>query len=262
MISGLGFFEILVILIVVLMFFGSKELPHFIREGARMIAKLRRYSEKVRRELNEVTRVADVSDTIEDENDVNKRKERVRTAYLEKRKELSEEERKEKSSKIAELLYGTDEYKKARAVLMYASTRTEVQTYDSIRDMLSDGKRIVLPYCRPNSTEIGLAEIKNVPDDLQEGQYKMMEPKDELKDNFLKSDIQLAIIPGVTFDKNGGRLGRGKGCYDYFLKEIKTKVPLVGFSFQCQILDDDLPFDYHDVPMDLVITEEGVRRYS
>ena len=52
------------------------------------------------------------------------------------------------------------------------------------------------------------------------------------------------------------------GAYDYFIKELKTRVPLVGFAFQCQCLDDDLPFDYHDVPMDLVITEEGIRRYS
>ncbi len=262
MISGLGFFEILIILLIVLMFFGSKELPHFIRESARMIGKLRRYSEKVRRELNEVTRAADVSDTVEDEDDVNKRKEQVRTAYLAKRKELSNTERTEKSAAIAGRLYETDEYKRTRAVLTYASTRTEVQTYDSIRYMLADGKRVVLPYCKPNSTEMGLAEITNIDEDLQEGQYRMMEPKEELRDNFLKSDIQLVICPGVAFDKNGGRLGRGKGCYDYFIKELKTRVPLVGFAFQCQCLDDDLPFDYHDVPMDLVITEEGIRRYS
>ncbi len=260
MISGLGFFEILVILLIILMFFGSKELPHFIREGARMVGKLRRYSEKVRRELNDVTQIADVSDTIDPDDDVNKRKDKVRHDCLTKRKLFSDEEHKEKSARIAENLFGTEEYKKARTVLLYAATKTEVQTLDCIQGILDNGKRVILPYCYPKSTEMGIAEITSIAEDLIPGEFNVMEPRDELKDNFLKSDIDLVVCPGVAFDKQCGRLGRGKGCYDYFLKELKEKAPLVGFSYQCQIIDDDLPFDYHDIPMDIVITEEAITR--
>lgn len=259
MISGLGFFEILVVLLIVLMFFGSKELPHFIREGARMIGKLRRYSDKVRRELNDVTNITN----IDDENvydTVDKKKEDLRTRFLNARKSLSEDERKQKSARIVEYFFDTEEFKKARVVMMYAATRTEVQTAECITNILSMDKRVILPYCPRASTDIGIAEIKKLSEDISEGQYKILEPRDELRDNFLKSDIQLVVCPGVGFDKNGARLGRGKGCYDYFLKEIRGKVTIVGFAYQCQMLDEDLPFDYHDIPVDILITEEGLQK--
>lgn len=264
MISGLGFFEVIIILLIVLMFFGSKELPRFIREAARMIGKLRLYSEKVRRELNEVTSftsdIASPEKSFRDE--VNEKKNRLRAICLKRRKSLTEEEHTQKSARIAEYLFETDEFKKAKTVLMYAATKTEVRTEECIKSMLSKGRRVVLPYCYPNSSEMGIAEIKDFSTDIRVGEYKMLEPVDEIRNNFLKSDIQLVVCPGVGFDKNGARLGRGKGCYDAFLKELKEKAPIVGFAYQCQMLSEDLPFDYHDIPMDMIITEEGAKRYG
>ncbi len=261
MISGLGFFEILIIFLVILMFFGSKELPHFIRESARMIGKLRRYSDKVRRELNEVTDITRVDETFDD-NDVNVLKKKIRDQCLEARKALTREEHTQKSGQVAGFLFDTEEFKKARTILMYVATRTEVQTLDCIEQVLNMDKRVVLPYTKSNSSEMGIAEIKDITKDVCLGQYKMLEPCEELRDNFLKSDIQLVVSPGVGFDKNGARLGRGKGCYDYFLKEIKGKAPIAAFAYQCQVLDEDLPFDYHDIPVDMLITEEGVQRFG
>ena len=62
----------------------------------------------------------------------------------------------------------------------------------------------------------------------------------------------------MAFDIYGGRLGNGKGYYDSFLKEIKGRIPLFGIAFDCQIRSENLPFDYHDVSMDQVITESGL----
>ena len=264
MISGLGFFEIIIIVLIVLMFFGSKELPRFIREAARMIGKLRLYSEKVRRELNEVTNIT--SDIASPEksfrDEVTEKKNKVREICLKKRKSLTEEEHKKKSASITGHLFETEEFKKAQTVLLYAATKTEVQTEECIKSILAKGKRIILPYCYSNSSEMGIAEIKDFSTDIRVGEYKMLEPVDEIRNNFLKSDIQLIICPGVGFDKNGARLGRGKGCYDAFIKELKEKAPIVGFAYQCQMLNEDLPFDYHDIPMDMIITEEGVKRFG
>ena len=264
MISGLGFFEIIIIIFIVLMFFGSKELPRFIREAARMIGKLRLYSEKVRRELNEVTNIT--SDIASPEksfrDEVNEKKDKVRTICLKKRTLLTEDEHKQESARIAEYLFETEEFKKSQVIMMYVATKTEVQTEECIKNILSKGKRVILPYCYPKSTQMGIAEIKDIATDLREGEYKIQEPRDDLRDNFLKSDIQLVVCPGVGFDKNGARLGRGKGCYDAFLKELKEKAKIVGFAYKCQMLNEDLPFDYHDIPMDIIITEEGVKRFG
>ncbi len=257
MISGLGLFEILIVLLIVLMFFGSKELPHFIREGGRFLAKIRRYSDKVRREINDVTRVVDVNESDYDE--VGEKKEKIRKTCLDKRKSLTNDEREKYSAGIIDHLMDTEEFSNATAILMYVATKTEVQTRECINKILSMGKRVIVPYCFPNSTEMGIAEIKEYDNDLTKGQYNIQEPNKELRDNFLKSDIRLAICPGVGFDKNGSRLGRGKGCYDYFLKEIKSKITIVGLAFQCQMLEETLPFDYHDIPVDLLITEKGIQ---
>jgi 5-formyltetrahydrofolate cyclo-ligase len=256
-ISGLGFFEILIVLLIVLMFFGSKELPRFIRETGRFLAKVRRYSDKVRRELNDATRITDFDESDYDE--VGEKKKKLRTICLDKRKELTDKQRKEYSARIVEQFLDTEEFSSATAVMMYAATKTEVQTRECVETILTQGKRVIMPYCFPNSTEMGIAEIKDYSKDLTSGQYNILEPLNELRDNFLKSDIRLVVCPGVGFDKNGARLGRGKGCYDYFLKELKSKITLVGFAFQCQILEEPLPFDYHDIPVDLLITEKGIQ---
>ena len=265
MISGLGFFEILIVFLIVLMFFGSKELPRFIKEAARMIGKLRLYSEKVRRELNDITNItgdiASPETSFRDE--VNEKKDKIRSICLKKRKSLTEEEHKQKSASIVKYLFETEEFKTAQVIMVYVSTKTEVQTEDCIKNILSMGKRVILPYCYPNSTEMGIAEIKDIGADLREGEYKIREPRDDLRDNFLKSDIQLVVCPGVGFDKNGARLGRGKGCYDVFLKELKERAKIVGFAYKSQmLLNEDLPFDYHDITMDIIITEEGITRFG
>lgn len=260
MISGLGFFEILVILLMILMFFGSKELPHFIKEGARLIAKMRRYGDKVRRELNDITHLEEPVHVQNYENEINTQKNKIRSVCKKKRDSLSENERKEKSARIVKYLFETDEFKKAGAVMIYASYRTEVQTVECINTMIQMGKRVILPFCRPQSNEMGIAEIKDFSKDVAPGQFNILEPHIELRDNFFKSDLQLIICPGVGFDKFGGRLGYGKGYYDYFLKEVKDKITSVGFAFQCQMLQESIPFDYHDIPVDIIITENGVQK--
>lgn len=257
MISGLGIFEILIILLIVLMFFGSKELPHFIKESAKFIGKIKRYSEKVRRELNEVTQITDSVDNYD--NEVNMQKNTLRKKCLNSRKSLSENDRKEKSVRIAEHFYALPEYEKFSVIMMYVSTPFEVQTRECIAKLLEDGKRVILPYCLPNSAEMGIAEIHDFSQDLVTGKYDILEPRPELHGNFLKSDLQLVVCPGVGFDEHGARLGHGKGYYDYFLNEIKDRLTIVGFAYQCQVLDEPIPFDYHDVPVTKLITEQGLQ---
>lgn len=256
MISGLGFFEIAVVFLLVLLFFGSKELPFFLKETGRFIGKIRRYSDRVRRELDDVTRLMD-SDHQQYHDETADKKKRLRKNCRNACKELSDQQRIEKSLAIAQHLFDTDEFIRAKAVMVYMATPYEVQTDPIIQQLFAAQKKVVIPYCKTVHEEMGIAEIKDIAHDCIEGAYKIKEPRKELHDNFFRSDIQLIICPGVGFDKFGGRLGQGKGYYDKFLKELKDKIPIMGIAYQCQILQDSLPFDYHDVPMDMVITELG-----
>lgn len=253
---GVGFSEILLVLVLVLIFFGPKELPRFIREGARLIGKLRGYTDKVKRELNDITSTvtpaAVSSETVADE-----KKKELRRKYSAARKALSPEERADKSNTIRDLLKNAAAFQKAGSVLMYVEMGSEVAMRPLIDEMLKSGKRVVIPYLKVDQRTLGIAAIVNSSGDIISGALKTPEPRLEIRDNFYRSDLQLVVCPGVAFDKFGGRLGRGKAFYDNFLRELKGKVPIFGVGFECQFMDEQLPFSYSDVVMDQVITECG-----
>lgn len=255
MITGLGFTEILTILLLVLMFFGSKELPRFVRETARLFGKLRQYSDKVRRELDDISRAADPKNLVQDT--PADRKQELRAQYLAARKALPEDRRRELSRAICEHVLSLEDLQSAKAVMVYLHTTTEVQTDVLIEKLYERGTRVILPYCRPAARDLGIAEVTDVKRQTAPGEHGILEPVGDCRNNFLKSDVQAVICPGVGFDRLGGRLGRGKGYYDNFLRELSGRVPFVGLAFSCQISQDPFPFDYHDVPVDQVVTEDG-----
>ena len=69
-------------------------------------------------------------------------------------------------------------------------------------------------------------------------------------------EIDLIIVPGVAFDRRGGRTGHGKGYYDKLLEHARLDTPLVALAFECQMFDE-IPMQEHDVFMDKVVTEKA-----
>ncbi len=256
MITGLGISELLLISVLVLLFFGSKELPRFIREVAKFTAKIRNYSDEIRREINGTSQSI-VASADARPADTDNRKKELRSHYLHRSKSLPADQRLKMSQKISEHLFRYEAYKDARSVMIYVSLEEEVNTHAIMKQMLEFNKRLVVPYCYNGVCRLGVAEIRDLKKELVEGQFGILEPHESIRKNFLKSDIDLVVCPGVSFDRYGARLGRGKGYYDSFLEELKGRVPLVGLAFECQISKDPLPFDYHDIAVDQIITENG-----
>ena len=64
------------------------------------------------------------------------------------------------------------------------------------------------------------------------------------------------FVPGVVFDRHGGRWGYGRGFYDRLLGTSPATVAKIGLAFECQMVDH-LDLASHDVPMDYVVTEDG-----
>jgi 5-formyltetrahydrofolate cyclo-ligase len=256
MTMGLDYSKILLILVLVLIFFGSKEIPNFMRQAARFIGKIRMYSEKVRHEINEIAKIDEPIPSYEQ--DVVTKKNVIRDTYIAKRKELSDEQRSEKSAAIWKNLMQDPVFINAKSVMMYVEIGAEVMTRQAIRDMYGAGKRIVLPFVHEDSS-MGIGEITDIDKDVIQGPGHILEPVHHKRNNFFKSDIQMVICPAVAFDMTGARLGRGKGSYDKFLKELKGRIPIFGLAFECQIMgaNERLPFAYHDVVMDQVVTERG-----
>lgn len=169
----------------------------------------------------------------------------------------AQENKDELSRAIVAKFMALPEYQAARTVLFYLDVRSEVRTRHSLSEALASGKKIVVPYCVDG--ELELFHLENL-DELSVGMYKILEPKPELRSVAAKrvqvEELDLIMVPGVAFDRRGGRTGHGKGYYDKLLEHANAATPLVALAFDCQIFDE-IPMQEHDVFMDKVLTESS-----
>ena len=140
-------------------------------------------------------------------------------------------------------------YRQARTVLAYCSLPDEVNTRTLLDRMLEDSKRILLP-CVISENEMELREYTG-PQDLREGAFHILEPVGTLFPADDYAEIDLGLIPGMAFDRQGHRLGRGKGYYDRFLQQAPS-IYKIGVCYGFQLMET-IPTESHDILMDEVI---------
>ena len=161
------------------------------------------------------------------------------------------------SEQIVANFVALPEYATAKTVMFYVDVRDEVRTRHALPKAIEGEKRIVIPYCVDG--ELELFHLESM-DELEVGMYKILEPKQELRDvaskRFGAKDLDLIMVPGVAFDKEGGRTGHGKGYYDKLLEHAKLETPLVALAFDCQIFPQ-IPCESHDIYMDKVVTQSA-----
>jgi len=166
-------------------------------------------------------------------------------------KALKGQTRKEsslKSRKIKGKLFRMPAFHKAKMVMFYIAIGGEVETKEMIKEAQKLGKIIVVPICKANRNIEACLLARNVK--LSKGPYGIMEPVIEQKIN--PEYLDLVVVPGLAFDKKGGRLGRGKGYYDRFLGKLTSKTISVGLAFDFQIIAS-IPVAGHDVSVNRVI---------
>lgn len=148
-------------------------------------------------------------------------------------------------------------YTIAKTVMWYVDAGSEVRTRHTLPIALTHGKRVVVPWCVVETNELELFLLEDM-SELVEGAYKILEPKDDLRQLSGKvirpEELDLVMVPGTAFDHRGGRMGQGKGYYDRLLANARPDAPLIGMAFECQIFDE-IPVAPHDVFMDQVLTE-------
>lgn len=181
-------------------------------------------------------------------------KERLRKQIKEKRKKLSKEENRKKSKQIKEKLFNLKEFKDAETILFYISYNGEVFTHDMICELFYK-KNIIVPVSNKNRCTLTLSHLKSW-EELCIGSYNILEPSVEKIRETEIEDIDLIIVPGVAFDKKGGRLGHGKGYYDRTLKKA-IDILKIGLCFEFQIVDS-IPMEEHDVYIDKIISEKRI----
>lgn len=181
-------------------------------------------------------------------------KSEIRKEALELRESMPEMYRNTLNIKIFNGIKEWDLYQNAECVMLYASFRSEVNTWSLIEDCLSQGKRVVLPKTVREGTRIVPCLVNDL-NDLVRTKFGVMEPDANRSPEAETNDIDLILVPGAAFDLKGGRIGYGAGYYDRFLK--KYKGIKAGMCFYSQIVSSTLS-EEHDVAMDYLVTDMGI----
>ncbi len=186
-----------------------------------------------------------------------KTKGEIRKKILNIRNNIEKEQVIEKSKVIVNKLKSNIEFKESKTVFIYMDFKNEVQTFDLIKDMIKEKKRVVIPYTDVENTIIIPVEINNIENDLKLCSFGYLEPKEEKVIPIDPFEFDLIIVPGVAFDKNLNRIGFGKGYYDKILSKKRNDTKAFAIAYEFQILDE-IPKEEHDIKMDKIITEETI----
>jgi len=168
---------------------------------------------------------------------------------------LSEKERIAASEKIADRFFKTKEYRNAKNIFIFYPFRSEIDTTIIIKKAVSDGKRIILP--KVAGEKLKLFFIDKASKQLKPGAYGIMEPCEDKCKQAKISQINLAVIPGICFDRNCNRLGYGRGFYDKIIPQLPVKTKRIALCFHIQMIKK-VPVERHDSKVDKIITEENI----
>ncbi|ASS76787.1 5-formyltetrahydrofolate cyclo-ligase [Tumebacillus algifaecis] len=185
-------------------------------------------------------------------------KKELRQRLLAERQAMSLAERTPLDRAILQRLTALPEVQAAKTILLYLDFRGEVESDGMIEACLAAGKTV----CAPVTIK---AERKMIPvlvsslQELRAGAYGIREPIYHPEAVVPVTEIDLVVLPGVGFDRSGGRLGYGGGYYDRFLPTLRPDVTKIAVAYELQVVDQ-IPIEPHDTMLDLLVTENGVWR--
>ena len=161
-------------------------------------------------------------------------------------------EKRHADAEIARRLLDSDIYKASDTLLCYISSEIEVDTLVIVTGALSDGKAVYVPKCGEGNA-MSFFRIFSM-NDLHAGAYGILEPDDTAENaQEYKGDAAICIVPGLSFDMHGDRLGFGMGFYDRFLAG-SPQLYTVGLCYHSCIMDK-LPSEETDIKVKRIITE-------
>ncbi len=186
-----------------------------------------------------------------------------RKFYRDLRDGMSQEQAEDKSETICKYVLASTEYKVAETIFGYYPLGNEVNCLPILKQALMDEKRVVLPRTGQDC-QIDFYEINRL-DDVEEGNFHVMEPKASCKQfvpdrkSERNSQSMLVLVPGVAFDYLGNRYGYGKGYYDrYFARFPHLKRIALAYTEQMSI--EPLESLETDKKMHIIVNEKEIIR--
>lgn len=185
-------------------------------------------------------------------------------------KALEPKEICQQSQDVFQKLVNHDKFKEAKRISLYLSTNFEIDTIQLLKYALEEAnKRCFVPYIDPNlaSSQMLMVELKSMNQyaELPVNRFGIKEMTSLVDDNneqlLIASELDLVVVPGVAFSRDGRRLGHGKGYYDKFLRDWeerrlpmnKKKLYTIGLALREQLVDDPLAISGQDYTLDEVL---------
>lgn len=184
-----------------------------------------------------------------------------REAYDRRKAQVNKEE---VSDRAVKRFMGLPEYTAAQTVMWYIDCKSETRTKKQLVEEVDKGeKKIIVPYCTEDANgenKLGLWHMESL-EEMVVGKWNILEPPRELWGNPQKEvqprDLDLIMVPGVGFDREGGRMGNGQGYYDRLMEQVRDDCHLIALCYESQLFDRILVAP-HDIYMDKVVTEDSI----
>ncbi len=147
----------------------------------------------------------------------------------------------------------------AERVLLFAPMRSEVDVEPLIERLLAGGAVVCVPRANWADRTIQPVPIAGL-GDLELVERGVRQPRASIP-AMPFSDLQALVVPGVAFDEQGGRLGRGGGFYDRVLGDPARRAPALGICFEAQVLER-IPMEAHDQPIEALATSARLLEFG
>jgi 5-formyltetrahydrofolate cyclo-ligase len=182
--------------------------------------------------------------------EIQTRKTALRQSVRARLKAMTAEQRATASSLARTLLEMQTVWKRAKLIFFYAPLPEEMDIWPLVQDSLAAGKIVALPRFDTATQRYVACQVQDLAQDLGNGQFGIREPGGHCI-AIPPNRLDLVLVPGVAFDMQGRRLGRGKGFYDQLLASVRGTT--CGVAFDEQIVEA-VPVQPHDVHLNCILT--------
>jgi len=186
-------------------------------------------------------------------------KHRLRQQIKNTLKQLSAAQLQQKSRAACDNLCSTEEFRRARVVMLFLSLEREIDTTFALQRAFSEEKTVLVPKVIWGDSKIVPVRLATLDDECEPDRYGLRNP---IQAEIVPAgEIDLVVVPGLAFDTQANRLGRGGGFYDRFGAEPSLQARRCGIAFHEQLLPE-VPVDPMDLPVDMLVTDRQILRFE